>query len=570
MEKEKAEIVAEEKEIKKKDKTPMEKYIGISIGVIVTTMILMFIVVIAMAVFNGHLNPETGETSLLASGIAIIAIAIAVWAGLNITNAIEREKLKKLENHIDELDKKSNTFNDIISEGNNIYRNSLIQELLKKSDYPTEKYFAEKFADMDDCELTQNLLEIEQIFNEVFNLHESSYKEDSILKNFVEKGKKIIKYIREKQYYKESINDNIKKIIELYLDYREATFNFYSGYCRKGVERYTEFLNAIKIIMEKCWNVFGLPGLNYKKDFEKIISDIEYKENFEKSMSKILQDNIKNETKRMAIFLANTIGEAYSKIAEDYKELINKDDSNGFKITLNDIKECALKAIFYCSYAVKSSEDDAKKREVYYRNLGCAYERYDRILASINKKTMSIEYASLIVESYSKALHIAINNTKEINDRIHSVYYTTLSYFEKYFRFKIFNSASPQKTIENVSKSGSILNAISNLINLDVNYDWLKKYQVISEVAINDRVKRGVFFSLNGLAYTYIIIFILAKDKTITETYGNDAGIYMNKISVITNTLKYMYEKPDGFTEDLKTRYDVLKEYIGNHKENEE
>jgi membrane-anchored glycerophosphoryl diester phosphodiesterase (GDPDase) len=44
----------------------------------------------------------TAESSLLATGVAIMGIAIAVWAGLNIANAIERKEFESLKNRIKE------------------------------------------------------------------------------------------------------------------------------------------------------------------------------------------------------------------------------------------------------------------------------------------------------------------------------------------------------------------------------------------------------------------------------------------------------------------------------------
>ena len=64
------------------------------------TIIVLIMVVIALAAFvcslQGTPNQGSAEETLLSSGIGIIGLAIATWAGLNISNSIDRKDIDEL------------------------------------------------------------------------------------------------------------------------------------------------------------------------------------------------------------------------------------------------------------------------------------------------------------------------------------------------------------------------------------------------------------------------------------------------------------------------------------------
>ena len=77
------------------------KFVEIAkISIIILVMIL--ILACPVTIFIAFMKLENGvaatysEASLLATGIAIIGVAITVWTGLNIANSINRRELEEL------------------------------------------------------------------------------------------------------------------------------------------------------------------------------------------------------------------------------------------------------------------------------------------------------------------------------------------------------------------------------------------------------------------------------------------------------------------------------------------
>ena len=66
---------------------------------VISMVVLLYFDKISDKVFVGSV-----EASLLSSGIAVIGIAISLWAGLNIANAIERKDIDQLRKKTDELE----------------------------------------------------------------------------------------------------------------------------------------------------------------------------------------------------------------------------------------------------------------------------------------------------------------------------------------------------------------------------------------------------------------------------------------------------------------------------------
>ena len=86
-------------EDKVKEIRPFPKWVSILIVIISLLEVLFIIFLFVISIVNNvsfRCYEKIAESSLLASGIAIIGIAIAVWAGLNIVNAIERKDIEDL------------------------------------------------------------------------------------------------------------------------------------------------------------------------------------------------------------------------------------------------------------------------------------------------------------------------------------------------------------------------------------------------------------------------------------------------------------------------------------------
>ena len=102
--------------------------------VIITILNAIFLILIWL--FPNNLNQESAaESTFIATGIEIIAIALAVWAGLNIVNAIERKEFDSLNENISDLTKKEVTVS-LYDRDNEQF----CQELLKSREDPLTEY----------------------------------------------------------------------------------------------------------------------------------------------------------------------------------------------------------------------------------------------------------------------------------------------------------------------------------------------------------------------------------------------------------------------------------------------
>lgn len=493
---------------------------------------------------------EKVESTLLGTGLTIISIAIAIWAGLNIANSIERKELNRVSEKIEMLDKKSKKTLKTLRQSNIIYKNFFIQELMNLNEDETSKFFAKKFQEeelekkllneIDRENIYIHLTNIEQLFYQVYHLHEvQSVDKQNIIKK-AELGKDAVKRLRN-VLNKYSLEDSV---IILYLDYRNIVFDFYMGYCVDSIKRYDCFLNAADGF-KQCSAGFGvnLPQM----DNENYLCFPQY-------------DFSKENTMRMAIFLSNSIGEAYSKISEQYHNLVGKSSEHSFKITHDKLLTCAKQAIFYCGCACEWEENDIIKREVYFRNLGCAYERYDKILNPEGTALKSFTHE--ILENYYKAFLIAVGNQKVTMNRMEKVYYVNLSYLNRYIMNRIFKQQlGIEKKFENIDRQNDVKN--QEISNLDLNL--LMRYRIISDMAVSDMARYHVYYCFNGFAYTYIIFLILAGNMQIISNYGRDVSSYMTQVKNNIDRLHIILTRKDDYKDILEARYEKLQDYILNY-----
>lgn len=117
------------------------------------------------------------ESTFIATGIEIIAISLAVWAGLNIVNAIERKEFDSLNKNISEITKR-----EVALALYDRDKEQFCQELLKTKDDPISEYIYKSFSkDFNTKYPFDIFLEIEQCFSQVYILHRSENKIDNEL-----------------------------------------------------------------------------------------------------------------------------------------------------------------------------------------------------------------------------------------------------------------------------------------------------------------------------------------------------------------------------------------------------
>ncbi len=367
---------SEGKKANKDKKTTISPKMACTIIIIICFLDFLIMCGMVFVAWRDKWSPETVSNALAGNfavgGIAIVGIAVAVWAALNISNAIDRRELdsirlntnEKLKKEAEEIDNQKKEVKDIkktivgqeekykgiidealISKDAllRIVRNDFDLMLLEsKQDIASKKILTIMEEYQTDASIFV-LAQIEKYFSLVYNLHTSNYREDLKLIDFAESGIVISRKELERQ---------TNSIVIDFIKYRLACFYFYKGYCVRGDDRKNCFIEAINYFIQS------------KSLFDAYIPEYhDYNRDDELGLA-----YCKDSQKKMSAYICNSIGESYSKIVEDMKRIYNN-------ISNEDIQETITlygkKAIFYCTYAV--SWDNS--RETYMRNLGCAIER---------------------------------------------------------------------------------------------------------------------------------------------------------------------------------------------------
>lgn len=335
------------------------------------------------------------EDALLSTCLSIIAMAISVWAVLNVLNALDKKSVDDLQNDLENI--KSRHIQSI-EEISNIQlecsKNELLSELIKNlADCATEIIY----KTIQNMPASQSipfyeLTRIEQSFFQVYKLH--GYAHDTmILKKIANQGIKEINVLRENI---KTIQEHENKIIEYILQYRLGGFYYYKAYCYKDQNRMNLALQAIEHY-KGSMELFGLEIPEYCE------YDGQYPCHF---------GNCTGGEKEIASYICNIIGDTYSII-------IKKGEEKATTVfTSDEIEQYGRMAVFYCAYAVEWS---GWSNEVYLRNYGCALERMYSI------KMCNEQIVEQIFKIYQTALDISI--VKGILS--HKAFYTWLSFYHK-------------------------------------------------------------------------------------------------------------------------------------------
>lgn len=338
---------------------------------------------------------EIVESTLLASGLAIIGIAISIWAGLNIIQVLEKDKLLELEKQVTQYKHERYVTN-----------KTLFLRNVKSDPNELNRYIYAKlsaYADEDEDEVTPEMyFELNQI-EEMFQL---AYKEQLLFERKLgndfynreikrcEKLKKIIK----RKVHK-------VKVFEEYLDIRILEFYFYKGYTKQSKEG-GEVEDCYKKVINGFQKIF--PKLKKPKDITK-------EENH-------LDDNI-----YLTVYMLNTLGEAHSRIIDSYAEQ---------KIVSAKMRKCAEQAKIYFKvmdnliHTVASiPKDDIHRifRETYYRNYAKALERIGTIIE--NDKKQVFDKSGYVMQLYIRAADIEVCGISDIPR--YKAFHTLLSFYNK-------------------------------------------------------------------------------------------------------------------------------------------
>lgn len=521
------------------------------IAVVIITIITVVSILI-IAFIMPQKSVQLYEADLMAVGLGIIGIAISVWAGLNIANSIERKDVENIKISVKEIQKEFannkkeigtvktdidsakkdvKSINDDVEAMNNeklnLYWKTFQSELLNTNQDTVSRYFYTKFSAVGYAEwnsITEMIL-LEQDFSQIYNNYSETSKVKKILLD--KSGDSII---RAKELLKkiDAIKvEKLKELVEIYLKYRITEFHFMNGYMVEKKASYHEFKEAANGFEEIC----------------KLI-EIDLEHVYE----------ISEEIKELAVYFANSIGESYSKVT--HRGDIPKDDDPEEKIMKfrEEVNPYSEKAIRYLSLAVELNEQFSQ-REVYYRNLGCAYERKDR-----NNKSVG-ENAKNIIFNYRKALDAVISSDED-KTRVQKIYYVLLSYYHVVMKviFKIDDKEN--NVFSNLQRFEAFKAEVENKVIDEDTKKYLYDFIHVSELAVLDNPR----FSLNRLMYgfsmSWLIIMLLTEKVDIKSMYNANAGVkdYLSKIEECLSTVEAMH-KNDDYYKELKKRYEILTEY---------
>lgn len=462
-------------------------------------------------------NTEIVESTLLASGLAIIGIAISVWAGLNIIQVLEKDKLLELEKQVTQYKHERYVTN-----------KTLFLQSVQSDPNELNRYIYAKLsahADEDDDEVTPEMyFELNQI-EEMFQL---AYKEQllehrTLGNDFFNAA--IEKCEKNKNYIEKRVR-NAEVIID-YIEIRILEFIFYKGYTRQTkIDK--EIISCYQKVIDGFCNMF--PEL---KEPEKIVKE-----------RKFIDNNI-----LLTVYMLNTIGEAYSKIIESYGTP---------KVVKCCMREKAKTAIEYyealvsLTKEVDSVEKEERKRlvrETYYRNYGVLLERISKNLDQNTKLTFIKN--GRIQQLYQQAADIELCGKNEILR--YKAFYTLLSFYNK-----VIDNFQIKKFLE---EKNSGLNHEQKGMQ-----QYSQEMLIYAEVAENRYPTMLYFMKCKAFIVRDLTIWAIKEGKmSVAKKHYEEFTQLVNKLNCLDKgQIEFGEEYPDNMLNELRKDVDLLKKISHN------
>ena len=384
---------------------------------------------------------ETIESALLANGLAIIGIVVAVWAGLNIVQAVERGKYEALSKEVEKYREEVKQYRE---ERRQINRNAFINQLERSNEILT-KYLGRvlkkeipEIAEVS-ASIYAKLCDIEQKFSSMYFAH---YQQKTAVKR------------EDKDVLLNELDDVEREVdtksggIRLYLIVRKAEVYFYSAYFAESVEHKMEMDKAIR---------------NYYRAFPRLRECIRGRAGISAIMSCGIEGFV------CIAYMLNMIGEANNKMyelckgGEDDTDEYEKEAENAFK---------ALESLLKLDMSVA--------REVYYRNYGTFLEhRYRKLKrAGFSEKE---ELSNRIQNLYEKAIETVMVDKKEKPKQ--QTFYVYLQFMHRKY------TEESESTIESMSpetrnllkvERQKVLNVAMTAIDLFPTYSVFLKHKAFA------------------------------------------------------------------------------------------
>lgn len=503
----------------------------------VSKLLCIALFCVALVPLITRILPQSGDMQpiddqLLSTCVTIIGMAIAVWAGLNIVNSIERKDLEELRSRTDNIKQLVYNMDNIEHLGYDAF----LQALLRKGEDELTAYFYRRFSryGMSSKENFFILARIEDLFGQVYDLHNTVKHHDAEL---IEKAEEAISYINEYQ--------TEDRLIRAYLTARNAEMGYYCGYVGKtAFQKYQSLTSAIDLYQRI------LPELS-----------ISFPPRGEGGQTPDLPDGAE---RKLAIYMANTLGDTCSQILLLKKELTSESAPADQKVEVAVLAQYAEKALFYCNCAVKWSDkykykeiydNDYHYFEAYYRNCAVAYERYDKFYGD------ALPHAEIIIENNLKAFYHIAKATKLKRQRVQSVYHSLLSYFKRYFDAELDFTGNNGK-IDPFSEKEHFESACKYNYKFDETHvKHLQEMLDISEIGILDMPRNNIPVVMNGFAYSYVILLKLTGNTAICEQFPENCATYLAKIRSALSRLNTLHIE-DDYTTELKKRKELITDYL--------
>ena len=377
--------------------------------IIVSVIIVVVSVAGTISLSKAYNSVSNNNANTIVSGVGlnVVAIAIAVWAGLNIANAFDRREL---------LD-----YTSTLRETNESVRNELEETKTTLHERYLEEFLLALYSSMDPQHmrisrwlsviLQQNkklvttdglikLTKYETVYNRIVLLKRQRSSPDSIL---IEAA---------------SVSEHIKKTIEeygnrndisAYLHFLLAELSCYSGFAYIGKSAFAEgvkkFQNAADEYQEYV----------YRRTHFDIRKHSSWGDN-----------HTQQENEEMA-YLLNSIGSCYSECILCFVSTNESEKEKIEQLKWNE-QDYFQKAKKCCELSTLIQERASVRREVYYRNYGCVFEREYMYQTYINGQSESylLEEAG---KQFEKAYSVDRSNS--------SIYHTIISNYDKRIRLKL-------------------------------------------------------------------------------------------------------------------------------------
>lgn len=307
------------------------------------------------------------EGTIITNGLTIISLAITVWLGISIYNAIGKNEIAELKSALEK-------YSPLSEQVRGYTKQQLVNQMYKTGDISCD-YIAKCFDKDTDIPVERyaDLLTIDILLQKAHDARDLSEK--------AQRSKWSYTGIEKINRYKGKFKKRYK-LEDSYLNYREADFWFYIGACCQDDKRYDAYKRAKNLFVNSL-NDFGI-SLPLDQELSMMMDE---------------------ESLRLSVYFANAIGQC----------LANMENQQSTEETEpNNLRSEARK---YLEFAVKYSRISGE-REVYYRNYGCFIENMAESIKDLEEAYGQYKKAFYVSSDESNTYYVLISN---LNKRIRTM-----------------------------------------------------------------------------------------------------------------------------------------------------